>query len=166
MLLFPAPTSRSAGRSASATCRGCAPPRPDRAELQPGHQRLRDDRRHPALSGWHLGSSEPIALFLHRITPARQTLDYGKSRVALTYGESDLVESALQKIAKPWLKYRERQIRGKKPTLPDEPKPERVSFKEAAFQAMAEAYAAASSNGQYPIIISRCSTKPGPRSWS
>ena len=46
-----------------------------------------------------LGIGEPIALFLHRITPARQTLDYGKSRLAIGYGETKKVEEALEKIA-------------------------------------------------------------------
>jgi hypothetical protein len=37
---------------------------------------------------WHFGGGQPIGLFLHRITPARQTLDYGKSKLAIGYGET------------------------------------------------------------------------------
>jgi hypothetical protein len=112
---------------------------------------------------WQLGAREPIALFLHRITPARQTLDYGKSRLALEYGEIHRVEEALEKIARPWIKYRKAQERGKKPTLPDEPKPERVTFKEASFRAMAEAYEVASSGGKYPIISQQVFYKARPK---
>jgi hypothetical protein len=112
---------------------------------------------------WQLGAHEPIALFLHRITPARQTLDYGKTRLALGYGETRQVEVALEKIAKPWIKYRKAQERGKRPTLPDEPKPERVTFKEAAFRVMAEAYEVASSGGKYPIISQQVFYKARPK---
>jgi hypothetical protein len=110
-----------------------------------------------------LGVGEPIALFLHRITPDRQTFDYGKSRLALGYGEIDQVNEALEKIAKPWIKYRKARERGKRPTLPDEPKPERVTFKEAAFRAMAEAYEVASSGGRYPIISQQVFYKARPK---
>ena len=112
---------------------------------------------------WHFGGGQAIALFLHRITPARQTLDYGKSKLAIGYGETTAVRDALAKIAKPWIKYRDAQNKGKRPTLPDEPKPERVTFKEAAFQAMAEAYAAASSNGRFPIISQQVFYKARPK---
>ena len=44
---------------------------------------------------WHFGGGQAIALFLHRITPARQTLDYGKSKLAIGYGETTAV-------AMPW----------------------------------------------------------------
>jgi hypothetical protein len=117
----------------------------------------------PSGNLWQLGIREPIALFLHRITPVRQTLDYGKSRLALGYGEAHQVEDALEKIAKPWIKYRKAQERGKKPPLPDEPKPERVTFKEAAFRAMAEAYEVASSGGKYPIISQQVFYKARPK---
>jgi hypothetical protein len=110
-----------------------------------------------------LCAGEPIALFLHRITPDRQTLDYGKSRLALAYGEVHQVNKALEKIAKPWIKYRKAQERGKRPTLPDEPKPDRVTFKEAAFRAMAEAYEVASSSGKYPIISQQVFYKARPK---
>jgi hypothetical protein len=110
-----------------------------------------------------LGVGEPIALFLHRITPDRQTLDYGKSRLAIGYGEVHQVNEALEKIAKPWIKYRKAQGRGKRPSLPDESKPERVSFKEAAFRAMAEAYEVASSGGKYPIISQQVFYKARPK---
>ena len=73
------------------------------------------------------------------------------------------VEEALEKIAKPWIKYRKAQEQGKRPTLPDEPKPERVTFKEAAFQAMAEAYEVASSGGKYPIISQQVFYKARPK---
>jgi hypothetical protein len=112
---------------------------------------------------WHFGSREPIALFLHRITPARQTLDYGKSKLAVGYGETVAVRDALEKIAKPWIKYREAQQKGKKPTLRDEPKPERVTFKEASFRVMTGAYTAASSNGKFAIISQQVFYKARPK---
>jgi Histidine kinase-, DNA gyrase B-, and HSP90-like ATPase len=112
---------------------------------------------------WQLGAGERIALFLHRITPARQTLDYGKSRLALGYGEIHQVEEALERIAKPWMKYRDKQNKGKKPTLPDQPKPERLTFKEAVFRAMAEAYEVASSGSKYPIISQQVFYKARPK---
>jgi hypothetical protein len=116
--------------------------------------------RYPA---WQLAASEPIALFLHRITPARQTLDYGKSRLALAQGESGLVEDTLEKIAAPWIKCRAKQMKGKKPRLPDEPKPERVSLKEAVFRTMEDAYNDASSHGKYPIISQQVFYKARPK---
>jgi hypothetical protein len=114
-------------------------------------------------SSYPLGAREPVALFLHRITPARQTLDYGKSRLTLGFGEIQQVTSALEKIAKTWIKYRKAQERGKRPALPDEPKRERVTFKKAAFCAMAEAYEAASSGGKYPIISQQVFYKARPK---
>ena len=114
-------------------------------------------------SSYPLGAREPVALFLHRITPARQTLDYGKSRLAIGFGEIQQVTEELERLAKPWIKYRRAQERGKRPALPDEPKPERVTFKEAAFRAMAEAYEAASSGGKYPIISQQVFYKARPK---
>ena len=52
---------------------------------------------------------------------------------------------------------------GEAAALPDEPKPERVTFKDAAFRAMAEAYEAASSDGEYPIISQQVFYKARPK---
>jgi hypothetical protein len=101
---------------------------------------------------WWFGSNEPIGLFVHRITPSRQTLDYGKSKLSIGWSETAEVRCALDRIAKPWIKYRQAQERGKKPRLPDEPQPERVTFQDAAFQVMAAAYATASTEGTYPVL--------------
>ena len=79
---------------------------------------------------------DPVALFLHRITPARQTLDYGKipPRASAT-ARRLAVREALEKIAAPWIKRRNAEMRGKKPPrLPDEPKPERITIKDAVRQ--------------------------------
>ena len=103
------------------------------------------------LSPW-LSAGEPVALFLHRITPARQTLDYGKSKLGLDWDERDAVETAVEKLAAPWIKHCVRQLKGKRSALPAEPKPERVTFQDAAFEAMADAYGAASSDGAYPVL--------------
>jgi hypothetical protein len=102
-------------------------------------------------SPWGFGSSEPIALFLHRITPDRQTLDYGKSRLALSYEETSKVRAALSRIAKPWLRRRDAESRGKKPPRQlDEPKPDRITIKDAVQQLLPECYNFATSGGTYP----------------
>jgi hypothetical protein len=97
---------------------------------------------------------------LHRITPARQTLDYGKTDLDLAGGEQEIVRTALEKLAAPWIKRRTAELRGKKP--PPEPKSERVTFQDAAFAAMAAAYDAASSNGAYPVLSQQIFYKARP----
>ena len=95
-------------------------------------------------------SYHPIALFAHRITPARASLDYGKT--ALDIGDQEAIEvsNALEKIGARWVKYRTAQQRGRSPTLPGVQPPERMTIKDAVEQVMPEAYAEASSDGQYP----------------
>jgi hypothetical protein len=105
-----------------------------------------------------LDADEPIGLFVHRITPARQTLDYGKTELDVGGDERAAVRVALEKIAAPWIKRRNAELRGKKP--PPERKPERVTFQDAAFSTMAAAYDAASSDSASPP--SKPSTAPTP----
>ncbi len=102
------------------------------------------------LAGEFFGSDQEILLFLHRITPARQTLDYGKTRLALASGEARHVGATLARIAKPWVKYAKALAGGRKPPLS---KPAKSwNFTSAAFAEMAEAYVAASSDGAYPVL--------------
>ena len=104
-------------------------------------------------AGWHFGATQPIALFLHRITPARQTLDYGKTRIGLEPDEINQVATFLEKIGAPWIKHATALDRGKRPPpLPADPKDKPQTFQDAAFVAMPEAYAAASSDGAYPVL--------------
>ncbi len=104
-------------------------------------------------AGWHFGANQPIALMLHRITPARQTLDYGKTRLGIEWAEAHSVREALQKIAKPWIKRATALDRGRSPPpLRPDPEDKPQTFQDAAFAAMAEAYAAASSDGAYPVL--------------
>jgi hypothetical protein len=107
-----------------------------------------------------LDADEPIGLFLHRITPARQTLDYGKTELDVGGDERAAVRVALEKIAAPWIKRRNAELRGKKP--PPERKPERVTFQDAAFSTMAAAYDAASSEGKYPVLSQQVFYKARP----
>ena len=68
---------------------------------------------------WPLSAAnQPIALFAHRITPARQTLDYGKTALDIGEREAIAVSRLIEKLGKGWVKYAERLDRGKNPTLP------------------------------------------------
>jgi hypothetical protein len=111
-------------------------------------------------AGWHFGANQPITLFLHRITPARQTIDYGKAKLGLGWSETAAVVAALKKIGKPWIKYATALDRGKRPPPPRQDKPS--TFQDAAFAAMAEAYAAASSDGAYPVLSQQVFYKARP----
>jgi hypothetical protein len=99
----------------------------------------------------HFGHDEPIRLFLHRITPAPQTLDYGKSKLAVGYDEASAVRKALEKIAGRWIRRRDAEIRSRKaPKVPDQPKPDRITIKDTVRRVLPESYNFASSNGAYP----------------
>ena len=78
---------------------------------------------------WTLGSDEPIGLFVHRITPARQSLDYGKSKLAVGWSEVGEVRRTLEKLAKPWIKHRMAREKGKMAPMPAAPKPKRVIWR-------------------------------------
>ena len=62
-------------------------------------------RKCSTYAGWHFDGDQPIALFLHRISPARQTLDYGKTppRHRLVGGERRR-RGARRRSAEPWIK--------------------------------------------------------------
>ena len=94
--------------------------------------------------------NQSLALFAHRITPARASLDYGKASLDIGSSEAIAVSDALEKIGKPWVKYAEAKDRGKTPALPGVRPPERMTIKDAVEQVLPEAYAEASSDGQYP----------------
>ena len=63
-----------------------------------------------ASAGWQFSASEHIGLLLHRITPARHTVDFGKTIPAIYQSEAAFVVAALQKLGAGWIKYRKRQI--------------------------------------------------------
>jgi hypothetical protein len=101
-------------------------------------------------AGWHFGADQPIALLLHRITPARQTLDYGKTKLGVGWSEAAEVVAALKKIGKPWIRHATALDRGKRP--PPAPKDKPATFQDAAFATMVDAYNTASSEGAYPVL--------------
>jgi hypothetical protein len=99
---------------------------------------------------WHFSEPEHIGLLLHRITPARHTVDFGKTIPAIYQDEVAFVTAALKKLGAGWIKYRDRQLRGKRPALPSAPKPERMTIKDLVARYLPAAYRIASSNGAYP----------------
>jgi hypothetical protein len=102
---------------------------------------------------YHLGGTEPIALLLHRISPARRTLDYGKSRLDLATSERLALLEAIRKIAAKWIKLRQREDRGHAAgdrDLSAKP-PRRMSIRDAVWQELPAAYARASSDGARPV---------------
>ena len=94
--------------------------------------------------------NQPIALFAHRITPARQALDYGKASLAIGDQEAIAVSNAIERIGKPWVKFAEAKHRGKTPILPGARPAERMTIKAAVEQVMLGGYLEATSNGRYP----------------
>ena len=103
---------------------------------------------------WPAGSSAPTSrslLFLHRITPARQTLDYGKTRLGLDPGEAAQVGDALERDrhALDQARHGARPAAGSRPCS----KPTQAAdLQDAAFAEMTDAYVAASSDGAYPVL--------------
>ena len=82
------------------------------------------------------------------------------------------MKAALEKLGAKWLKYRSRQLRGKKVVLPSAPKPERMTIKDAVARFLPEAYDFATSKGvTRPARVScitccarKCSKRLAPRS--
>ena len=102
------------------------------------------------LSDTYFGSELPVAVFLHRITPSRHTLDFGKTVLMLHQDETRLVADALASRTKGWRKHRLRQLRGRAPRLPVGAKPDVTTVKDAVWLHLPAAYAEASSDGAFP----------------
>ena len=106
-----------------------------------------------AYASWHFAADQPIALLAHRISPARQTVDYGKTRLGIRFDEAWAVAEAVKKIGKPWVKHATALDRGRRPPpLRPDPEDKPATFQAAAFAAMVDAYAAASDDGTYPVL--------------
>jgi hypothetical protein len=98
-----------------------------------------------------LGEGEKIGLLVHRISPARATLDYGKQRADVGYTEAAALVEAVERVTAPWVKARRRQERtGRAASLPPPSRTERVTIRDAVFQYLPAAYAQASSDGRFP----------------
>ena len=90
--------------------------RPDRAELQPGDLTPRDGQRGPAATALAVrqrASRSPCCCTGSRPRARRSTM--ARRRLALGYGESRRSSDALEKIAKPWIKYRDAADAGQAP---------------------------------------------------
>ena len=120
--------------------------------------------RYPA---WQLGSSEPIALFLHRITPARQTLDYGKSRACphLRRERSGRERPAEDRQALAQVPGAADQRQEARP-CPTSRSPSASASKRRRSRRWPKPTRTPAATASIRSSVSRCSTRPGPRSWS
>jgi hypothetical protein len=100
--------------------------------------------------GNYLDEVEPIALLVHRISPARASLDYGKQRAAIGYTQAYDLSELIRKATARWIKERTRQVRtGRRAEIEDRP-PRRRSIKDVVAEHLPAAYARVSSEGKLP----------------
>jgi hypothetical protein len=98
----------------------------------------------------------PYKLFLHRISPARTTSDYGKSRLVLQPDETSAVHDGITKLTAKWIERQRVALARKYQTLPQREErggggEQRISIRDAVFRLLPEAYATASSGGTHAV---------------
>jgi hypothetical protein len=102
---------------------------------------------------YDLQHEDPVALFMHRISPARTGTDYGKTTLSTDYAEKAAVTDALRDLAAPWFKHQDKERRGRRTKLVPEPKLERVTIKDAVHRVLPASYQQATTNGKHPATM-------------
>lgn len=104
----------------------------------------------------HCSRADPIVLFIHLAMPRPSYTDRGKSTLALSPSLDATLAEAVRLVTERWRKQCEAEIRDHEREWRRRDALARMhrtmSIKEAAFLVIPEAYAKASSNGQFPAL--------------